>query len=96
MINLITIVYKVHLNCNCIYGSIVNGIREHILYTFALDKPPGHKIFEDCRIKLFKKINKSLMSHIAFYLEDDDHKPVDFDRETISFTFQLVKFFLSK
>ena len=36
------------------------------------------------RIKLFKKINKSLLSHIIFYLEDEDHKPVDFNGGTIS------------
>ena len=28
---------------------------------------------------------------ITFYLEDDDHKPVDFNGETISFTCQLIK-----
>ena len=26
------------------------------------------------------------MSHITFYIEDDDHKPVDFKKETRSFT----------
>ena len=30
------------------------------------------------------------MSHITFYLEDDDYKPVDFNGETISFTCQGV------
>ena len=36
-------------------------------------------------------INKSVLSHITFYLEDDDHKPVEFNNETISFTCQLIK-----
>ena len=27
---------KVHLKCDCIQGHIVNGIRETILYSFAL------------------------------------------------------------
>ena len=31
------------------------------------------------------------MSHIPFYLEDDDHIPVDFIGETIGFTCQLMK-----
>ena len=83
---------KIHLKCDCIQGSIVNGIREPILYSFALSSPPGHKIYKEPRIKLFKKINKSLLSHITFYFEDDDHKPVDFNNETISFTCQLIKF----
>ena len=82
---------KVHLKCDCIQGSIVNGIREPILFSFALTSPPGHKIYKEPRVKLFKKINKSVLSHITFYFEDDDHKPVDFNNETISFTCQLIK-----
>ena len=33
---------KVHLKADCIQGSIVNGIREPILYSFALSSPSGH------------------------------------------------------
>ena len=82
---------KIHLKCDCIQGSIVNGIREPILYSFALSSPPGHKLYKEPKIKLFKKVNKSVLSHITFYFEDDDHKPVDFKNETISFTCQLIK-----
>ena len=87
----ITGIDKVHLKCDCIQGSIVNGIREPILDSFALSSPPGHKIYKDPRIKLFKEVNKSVLSHIMFYLEDDDHKPVDFHNESVSFTCQLIK-----
>ena len=82
---------KIHLKCDCIQGSIVNGVRETILYSFALSSPPGHKIYKEPRIKLFKKVNKYVLSHITFYFEDDDHKAVDFNNETISFTCQLIK-----
>ena len=44
---------KVHLKCDCIDSSIMNGTREPILYSFALDQPPGHKIHKEPRIKLF-------------------------------------------
>ena len=54
-------------------------------------KPTGRKIFKEPKIKLLKKINKSVVSHKKFYLENDDHKLVDFNGETISFTCQLVK-----
>ena len=87
----ITGIDKIHLKCDCINGSIVNGAREPILYSFALSSPPGRKIYKEPRVKLFKKINKSILSHITFYFEDDDHKPVDFNNETISFTCQLIK-----
>ena len=87
----ITRIDKVHLKSDCVNGSIVNGVREPILYSFGLSSPPRYKIYKEPRVKLFKKINKPVLSHITFYLEDDDHKPVDFNGETISFTFQLIK-----
>ena len=87
----ITGIDKVHLKCDCIDGSIVNGVREPILYSLALDQPPGHKIYKEPKVKLFKKINKSVLSHITFYFEDDDYKADDFNGETISFTCQLIK-----
>ena len=40
----ITGVDKVLLKCDCINGSIINGIRQPSLYSFALSSPPGHKI----------------------------------------------------
>ena len=48
----ITGIDKIHLKCDCIQGSIVNGIREPILYSFALSSP-GHKMYKEPRIKLF-------------------------------------------
>ena len=32
---------KIHLKCDVIDGSVVNGIRQPILYSFVLDKPSG-------------------------------------------------------
>ena len=87
----ITAIDKIHLKCNCIGGSLVNGVREPILYSFAFSSPPGHKIHSQPKVKLFKKINKSVLSYITFYFEVDDHKMVDFKNETISFTCQLIK-----
>ena len=88
---IITGIDKVHLECDCIDGSIVNGFREPSLYSFALSSPPGQKFYKEPRVRLFKKINKSVLSHITFYLEDDDYKPIDFNNEIVSFTGQLIK-----
>ena len=54
---------KDRLRCDCINGSIVNGVPAPILYGFTIDKPPGHKINHTAKIKLFKRINKSVLSH---------------------------------
>ena len=69
---------KNHSKCDCFDGSIVNGIRDPILYNLALNKPPGDEFFKEPRIKLYKKLKKSVLSHITLYLEDDDRKVVDF------------------
>ena len=69
----------------------MNGVREPILFSFALSSPPGRRIYKEPRIKLFKNVNKSILSHTTFHFEDDDYKPVDFNGETISFTCQLNK-----
>ena len=53
--NNITGIDKIHLKCDCTQGSIINGIREPIWYSFALSSPPGHKIFKGPRVKLLKK-----------------------------------------
>ena len=39
---MITTTDKVHLKCDCVDGSIVNGIREQILFSFSLSSPPGY------------------------------------------------------
>ena len=86
----ITGMYRIHLNCDCIQGSMVNGVRETIFNSLALSSPTGHKVFKEFRIELFKKKKNSVLSHITFYLEDDDHKPIDFNGERINFIGQLI------
>ena len=54
---MITTTDKVHLKCDCVDGSIVNGTREQILFSFKLSAPPGYKIIKEPNIILYKKIN---------------------------------------
>ena len=49
---MITTTDKVHLKCDCVDGSIVNGIREQILFSFILCAPPGYKIIKEPNIIL--------------------------------------------
>ena len=50
----ITGIDNILLKCDCIQGSIVNDIREPILYSFALNSAPRHRIYKEPRINLFK------------------------------------------
>ena len=82
---------KLHLKCDVIDGSVVNGLRQSILYSFVLDKKPGYKVFSEPETIHYKKINKSVLNTITFYIEDDNNKVVDFNGETLAFTLQLIK-----
>ena len=82
---------KIHLKCDVIDGSVVNGLRQSILYSFILDKRPGYKVFSEPETIHYKKINKSVLNTITFYLADDNNKVVDFNGETLTFTLQLIK-----
>ena len=88
---MITTTDKVHLKCDCVDGSIVNGIREQILFSFNLSAPPGYKIIKEPNIILYRKINKTRLDSIQFFLEDNNHNPVDFNSETLTFTIQIIK-----
>ena len=82
---------KIHLKCDCIHGSIQDGIRQPILYSFVLDKPSGYKIFSEPETIHYKKINKSVLNTITFYLEDDNNEEVNFNGETLTFILQMIK-----
>ena len=82
---------KIHLKCDVIDGSVVNGLRQSILYSFVLDKKPGYKVFSEPETIHYKKINKSVLNTITFYLEDDNNEEVDFNGETLTFTLQMIK-----
>ena len=82
---------KIHLKCDCIDGYLVNGIRQSMLYSFVLDKLPGYKVFSEPETIHYKKINNSVLNTITFYTENNDHKEVDFNQETLTFTLQMIK-----
>ena len=82
---------KINLKCDCIDGSIQDGVRQPILFSFVLDKKPGYKVFSEPETKHYKKINKSVLNTITFYLEDDNNEEVDFNDETLISTLQMIK-----
>ena len=48
---------KIHLRADVFDGSVVNGTRQPIFYSFVLDKLPGYKIFCEPERIHYKKIN---------------------------------------
>ena len=62
----INTVNKIHLKCDVIDGSVVDGVRQPILYSFVLDKKPGYKVFCETETILYKKINKSVLNTKTF------------------------------
>ena len=78
---------RIHLKCDCIDGSIQDGVRQPILFSFASDKPAGYKVFCEPETIHYKKTNKFVLNTITFYLEDDNNKEIDFNQETLTFTF---------
>ena len=79
------------MKCDCIDGSIQNGLRQPILFTFVLDKPSGYKVFCEPETKHYKKMNKSVLNTITFYLEDDNNEELVFNQDTLSFTLQMIE-----
>ena len=82
---------KIHLKCDVIDGSVVNGSGQPKLYSFVSDEPSGYKVFCEPQTILFKKINKSVLKTMTFYLEDDKNEEVNFNGETLTFTLQIKK-----
>ena len=82
---------KIHLKRDVIDGSVVDSVRQPILYGFVLDKPSGYKVFCEPQTIQYKKINKSVLNTITFYLEDDKNAEVGFNGETLTFSLQMIK-----
>ena len=65
ILNLNTI-NKILLKCDCIDGSVQDGVRQPILFSFVLDKPSGYEVFCQPETIHYKKINKSVLNTITF------------------------------
>ena len=83
---------KIHLKCYIVDGSVVNGLRQPILYSFVLDKKHGYKVFCEPETIHYKKLNRSVFKTITFCLEDDNNEEVKFNQEKLTFTLQMIKF----
>ena len=79
------------MKCDVIDGSVLDGVRQPIVFSFVLDKLPRYKILCEPETIHYKKINKFVLNTITFYLEDDNNEVVNFNGETLTFTLQMIK-----
>ena len=78
------------MKCDVIDGSVVNGLRQPIRFSFVLDKRSGYKVF--CKPEtIHYKRSKSVLNTKTFYLENDNHEEVSFNGQILTFTLQLIK-----
>ena len=82
---------KIHLKCDVIGGSVVNGLKQPLLFSFVLDKPSGYKVLCEPETIHYKRINRSVLNTVKFYLENDSDEEVNFNGEKLIFTIQMIK-----
>ena len=56
---------KIHLKCEIIDGSVVNGLVQQILFSFVLDETSGNKLFCQPKTIRYKK-NRTVLNTITF------------------------------
>ena len=69
------------------------SVPENKFHTFLLWV--HHQVIKkkEPRINLFEKLNKPVLSHTTFYVQNDDQKALDFNGETRSLTCELIKIY---
>ena len=71
---------KVHLNCDCVVGSVVNGGRKRIS-SFGFSAPRKFETFKEPTSFLFKITTESNFGDIIFYIEEEDGSTKNFNGE---------------
>ena len=84
-------VEKKQRTCNYFDGSVVNGRRQCILFSFIISAPPGFTPFKEPTTILFENVNEENIDDKTFRLEDNKGKIVDFILEFLTFTVMLLK-----
>ena len=86
----------IYWKCDVIDSYILNGVRQPLLYSFVLDRPPAYRKFSGPETILYRKIIKSVWNFIAFHFEDGNHKKNNFNRDTLTFTLQMIEILTNK
>ena len=60
-------IYKNQWKCDITDGSVANGVRQQIIFSFVLDKRSGKKIFCETETLHYKKGNQSGLKTMTFF-----------------------------
>ena len=82
---------KTHVKCNVTDGNLLKSLREPILNSSVSNKPFGFKVICEPETIHYRKVNKPVLNTIPFFLQDDDHKEVNSNGQTVTFTFQMIE-----
>ena len=80
----------INIHCNVISGAKDNGKDTDILYTFNLTEPPGYLINIIPTNILYQNVTKDRIEYIEFHIKDEHGRPIDFNRDVLSFTLHLI------
>ena len=74
------------MKCVVIDGLVVKGIQEPKVFSFILGEAPVFNVICQRETVHFKKINKSVLKTITLCLEDHNHKEVNSNQKSLTFT----------
>jgi len=59
--------YKKQIGCDAIVGSALDTLRQPLVFSFVLDRPPGYRIIFEPKAIHYTKINKSVLNTMFFF-----------------------------
>ena len=85
---------KVHLKCDLVDGSILMELQNKSCLVSIFVLLQNRKLKKEPTTVLCRKINKSRLDKIQCFLENDNNNPVNFNNETLTFSFQIIMIYL--
>lgn len=82
-------VNAIHIDCNIIHGSFINGQRAHTIHEFSPNVAPGYKIVEVPKNVIYLPVNVKRISSLTLEVCDQDGKLINFRGETITVRLHL-------
>ena len=80
---------SIFVHINIIDGSIVNGSKEPVIYTFFPNAEPGHKIIQIPKNLVYLPVNKNSIRYFHVKLTDQNNRLLNLRGEELTIRFHL-------